>query len=388
MNDTTQKSQRILALDILRGITIAGMILVNNPGLPWPDVFTPLEHAEWIGLTPTDFVFPFFMFIMGITTYLSLRKFNFSWSWPCARKIVKRALLIWFIGLAISWLLTFVIGMGSKANEALALWPRICASADTLSHLRILGVLPRLGICYGLTAALAVSMKHSWLPWLAAGIFVAYAFILDAGNGYAHDSSNILAIIDNAVLGHDHCYTYDTPDPEGLLSTLPALAHVLIGFCVGEAVMRLKNLDAQIERLFLIGTVLVVAGFLLSYGCPISKKLWTPTFSLVTCGFASLLLGLFSWMIDKRGWKGRATEFFRVFGVNPLALYVLSDLLLIPLALIHTGDGTTVHKLLCNDFFLTFMAPKVASLGWAIIYVLLNWLVGLWLYKKKIFIKL
>ena len=388
MNDTTQKSQRILALDILRGITIAGMILVNNPGLPWPDVFTPLEHAEWIGLTPTDFVFPFFMFIMGITTYLSLRKFNFSWSWPCARKIVKRALLIWFIGLAISWLLTFVIGMGSKANEALPLWPRICASADSLGHLRILGVLPRLGICYGLAAALAVSVRHSWLPWMAAGIFVAYGFILETGNGFAHDASNILAIIDDAVLGHDHCYIYDTPDPEGLLSTLPAMAHVLIGFCVGEAVMRLKNLDAQIERLFLIGTVLVVAGFLLSYGCPISKKLWTPTFSLVTCGFAALLLGLFTWMIDKRGLKGRTTEFFRIFGVNPLALYVLSDLLLIPLTLIHTNDGITVHKLVCNDFFLTFMTPKMASLCWALVYVLLNWLVGLWLYKKKIFIKL
>ena len=388
MNNTTQSSQRILALDILRGLTIAGMILVNNPGRPWPDVFTPLEHAEWIGLTPTDFVFPFFMFIMGITTYLSLRKFRFQWSATCARKIFKRALLIGFIGLAISWLLTFVGHMGSKAYATLPLWPRICVSANTLGHLRILGVLPRLGICYGLAAIIAVSVKHKFIPWLIALIFVVYFVILEMGNGFAHDASNILAIVDDAVLGHNHCYAYDTPDPEGLLSTLPALGHVLIGFCIGEAVLKLRDLDDKIERLFLFGTVCTVGGFLLSYGCPISKKLWTPTFSLVTCGFGSLILAFLTWLIDKRGCKGRTTEFFRVFGVNPLALYVLADLLLIPLTMLHTGSGMTVHRLVCDDFLFTFLPAKVASLCWAILYVLINWLVGLWLYKKKIFIKL
>lgn len=374
------KSKRILSIDILRGLTIAGMIMVNNPGGPESDSFAPLCHAEWIGLTPTDLVFPTFVFIMGITTFLSLRKFNFAWSKACACKIAKRAFLLWGIGLAISLLLTWVHGLIDPSR-----WQGF---SYAFSHLRLLGVLPRLGICYGLAAVIAISVKHKFIPWIIAFLFVGYYIVLELGNGYAHDATNILAVVDNAVMGASHTYQWDTPDPEGLLSTLPALGHVLIGFCVGKVIMNLNDLNDKIERLFVIGALLMLAGALLAYLCPISKKLWTPTFAMVTCGIASTLLALMIWFIDKRHHSGRITEFFHVFGINPLALYVLSDLILIPYSIIPFFGGKTLQKVCFGDVFSAFLPVQWASLCWALICVLTCWLAGLWLYKKHIYIKL
>ncbi len=377
--------QRIQSVDILRGITIAGMILVNNPGSD--SVYAPLEHAEWIGLTPTDLVFPFFMFIMGITTYLSLRKFNFEWSWPCARKVLKRALLLWFIGLAIAWSIGFVRGLISPDHAALSLGERLWVSANTLDHIRILGVLPRLGICYGLASVVGLSVNHRFIPWLIALIFIGYYILLQVANGYAHDASNILAIVDDLILGHNHVYRWESPDPEGILSTLPALGHVLIGFCVGRVVMNLDNLNDKIERLFIYGAVLLMVGFLLSYACPISKKLWTPTFSLVSCGLGSLLLALLTWVIDKRQHRDASLRFVHVFGVNPLALYVLSDLLLIPLSMLPLVGGESFQSVAYGAME-PWLGAKAASLAWAVVYVLINWCFGYYLFKKKIYIKL
>lgn len=379
-NTTQATKQRVLSVDILRGITIAGMILVNNPGGSEADCFTPLTHAEWIGLTPTDLVFPTFMFIMGITTYLSLRKFNFSWSRECAFKIAKRAFLLWGIGLAISLLLSMVRGAVNPEN-----WNGF---GYMFTHLRILGVLPRLGICYGLAAIVAISVRHKFIPWIIAFLFAGYYVLLQLGNGYAHDGSNILAVVDTIVLGADHVYFWDTPDPEGLLSTLPSLGHVLIGFCVGKVIMNLNDLNDKIERLFVIGSLLVLAGVLLSYVCPISKKLWTPTFAMTTCGIASTLLALMTLLVDKKHKQGRFTEFFHVFGVNPLALYVLSDILLIPFGMLPIVGDKTVQTFCYEDVLSSFLPLPLASLAWACFYVMCCWIVGLWLYKKKIYIKL
>ena len=383
-----KKSSRIMAVDILRGITIAAMILVNNPGGPEKEGFAPLLHAEWIGLTPTDLIFPTFMFIMGITTYLSLRKFNFTWSATCARKIAKRAFLLWGIGLALVWLFAFTRGMISADNADLGFFERMGVAANSFAHMRLLGVLPRLGICYGLAAVIALSVNHKFIPWLIAGIFVAYYILLELGNGYVHDTTNILDVIDKIILGEGHVYKWDSPDPEGFLSTFPALAHVLIGFCVGKVIMSLDNLNDKIERMFIIGALLIIAGVLLAYLCPISKKLWTPTFAMVTCGIGCTLLALLTWAIDKHHYTGAATKFFDVFGVNPLALYVLSDLLLIPISMLPLFGGHTLHQILYNNVLTAFLPVAWASVTYAILYVLLNWIVGYYLWKKKIYIKL
>lgn len=186
---TTKKTSRIEAVDILRGITIAGMILVNNPG--GQPVYTPLEHAEWLGLTPTDLVFPFFMFIMGITTYLSLRKYNFEWSWTCTRKIIKRGILLYVIGIGISWIMMFSHGLFNAENATLPLLSRIVVSANVFDHIRLVGVFPRLAFCYMLASFVAISMKHKYIPYFIGALFVGYYLILCYGNGFAHDASNI-----------------------------------------------------------------------------------------------------------------------------------------------------------------------------------------------------
>lgn len=371
MDKVKTKSQRITSIDILRGVTIAGMILVNNPGGPEEETYAPLQHAEWFGLTPTDLIFPFFMFIMGITTYLSLKKFKFEWSAACGLKILKRASLLWIIGLGLS--LLFMLCRGTE---------------DPLGHLRILGVFPRLGICYGLAALIGVTVKHKFIPWLIAFIFVGYWILLVTMNGYAHDETNIIAIVDNAILGANHVYRWESPDPEGLLSTLPALAHVLIGFCVGKIVMELHDINDKIERLFVIGAVLAIGGWLLSYGCPLSKKLWTPTFAMVTCGMGSVVLALLTWLVDKKGKQGFATRFFQVFGCNPLAIFVWSDLLLIPFGIYKLLGDTSIHHFIYDTLYCSIFPNQFASLLYSVTYVLINWAFGLYLFKKKIYIKL
>lgn len=380
-------NQRLLALDILRGFTICGMILVNNPGGGEENAYAPLLHAEWFGLTPTDLVFPFFMFIMGVTTYLSLRKFDFEWSASCARKILKRSLLLWFTGLAITWSIMFTRGMISENNASLGLMERMLVSANVFDHIRILGVMPRLGICYGIAACVTLSVRHKFLPWLIAGIFIVYYAILAAFNGFAHDATNVIAVIDDLVMGHSHVYRAESPDPEGLLSTLPSIAHVLIGVCVGRIIMRVDNLNEKIERLFVVGAVLTFCGLLLSYGCPLSKKLWTPTFSLVTCGFASTLLALLVVVIDKYRHNDWALDFLKVFGVNPLALFVISDVLLIPCSILPVINGRTLQDA-CYNACCGFLPNEAASLCWTVSYILLNWCIGYYLYKKKIIISL
>lgn len=385
--ETITSKKRLLALDVMRGITIAGMILVNNPG---GTPYKPLEHADWIGLTPTDLVFPFFMFIMGITTYLSLSKTDFTFSGKTGWKILKRASLIWIVGLVIAWLFMFKATWEAEQNATLSFLQHFLVSCNTLDHIRLLGVLPRLGICYGLTAIIAITVNHKFLPWFIAVLFVGYFIILALGNGFVHGSENILYKVDDLIMGKAHMYTHDTPDPEGILSTIPALGHVLIGFCVGEVMMKFKNINDKIERLFLLGALLTFSGLLLSYACPISKKLWTPTFALTTCGLASTLLAILIWCIDKNKYVNTLTRFFESFGVNPLFLYVLSEILVVPISLhLHINNSITDIRGLSHDMiWQPLFGENGGSLAYSIVYILINWSIGYILYKKKIYIKL
>lgn len=366
-------STRLLALDVLRGITIAGMVLVNNPG-SWGSIYAPLEHAEWIGLTPTDLVFPFFMFIMGISTYISLRKYNFEFSVAAIGKILKRTIVIFLIGWSISYF--------SFYCRTLQLLP--------FEQLRILGVMQRLALTYGATAIIALTMKHKHIPYLIASILLGYFLILFFGNGFAYNDTNILSIADRAILGLNHMYKDNGIDPEGLLSTLPSVAHVLIGFCCGKLLMEVQNLHEKIERLFLIGTILTFTGFLLSYGCPISKKIWSPTFAITTCGLAASFLSILIWTIDAKGYK-RWARFFESFGVNPLFIYVMADILAILLSNIHfmhSGESINLHGYIYSSLLQPYLGDKGGSLLFALLFVAMNWSIGHLLYKKKIYIKI
>ena len=384
----TNNSKRLLAGDILRGITIAGMLLVNNPGT-WSHLYTPLGHAEWIGLTPTDLVFPFFMFVMGVSMYFSLRKFNFSMSGSLMLKIVRRTVVLFLVGWVIQWYGMWLRGL---YNPESSFW------ADMFGHLRILGVFQRLALVYFFGSLIAVMFRAKFIPWIIGLILVAYAIILGVGNGYDFSLDNIISRIDMAVLGEDHMYHEHAfgerlaLDPEGILSTLPCIAHALIGFMVGKCLIDIRDNRERIVQIAVWGSVMLLVGWLLQYGIPCCKKAWTSTYVLITCGMASCILAMLIYAIDVKG-HNRWCRFFQSFGVNPLFCYLLGSILAIIFGTVRFGmDGEgnpiTIHNLIYDGCQAVTTSPEAASALYAVLFVLICWVPGYFLYKKKIYIKI
>ena len=384
-----KENKRLLSLDILRGITIAGMLLVNNPGT-WSYLYRPLEHAEWIGLSPTDLVFPFFIFCMGVSMAFSLKKFNYKISRPLMWKIVRRTVVLFLIGWVVQWFGHLVRGLckGDPFAEAV----------NNLDTLRYLGVFQRLALVYFFGSLCVVLFNRKFIPWLIGLILVAYALILGFGHGYDFSLENIIAQIDNSVLGTDHMYhesAYGESisfDPEGILSTLPCIAHVLIGYLVGRMILSVHNNSERVSTMLLWGTVMLLAGWLLQYGIPCGKKMWSSTFVLITCGMAMCIQAMLIHFVDIKGNKGSWARFFESFGVNPLALYLIGTVLAIlfgaiPLGHDAEGGNITVHSAV-YDFFNSLFNEYTASALYAVCFVLLNWVIGHILYKKKVFIKI
>ena len=384
----TTQSSRLLSLDILRGITIAGMIMVNNPG-SWSDVYAPLKHAHWHGLTPTDLVFPFFMFIMGVSTYISLRKFNFEPSKNAIWKIARRTLLIFVIGVALGWFGQLTWGLASGESFVVA--------ATHFDTLRILGVLQRLALAYGLASLTALLVKGRVLPWLIGILLFGYYLILRLGNGFEMSEENVISVVDRALWGTSHMYKDFDPegvrvalDPEGLLSTIPSIAHVLIGFLCGKLIMENKDNHKRVEKLLIWGTLLAFSGLLLQYGCPINKKIWSPTFVLTTTGFAAQLLGLLIWIIDIHK-KERWSRFFHAFGVNPLIIFIFAGMtadLLSSIRFGWQGDNISLSGFAYEVMLRPWTGNYFGSLLYALLFITFCWLFGYILYKKNIFIKL
>ena len=362
---TTNKKQRLVSLDLLRGLTVAMMILVNNG---YGESFTQLRHVEWNGMTVCDLVFPFFLFMVGVSTYLSLRKTQFKPTLYVLRKIVKRTVLLFLIGLAINW---FDHAIGGDV---------LC-----FGHLRIWAVLQRIALCYLAASLFAIYANHKYTIPTIVGLLVVYILIITLGNGYAFDAeANILAQVDLHLFGYDHLYHKSPVDPEGLVSTIPAIAHTLIGFLCGKLVCSKVSPKEKVRNIFIFGLLLTIAGFALSLWLPLNKRIWSPSFVLATCGLAMLLLALImkieQWApssMNKGVWV-----VLLVFGMNPLFLYVLSEFMAIIFG--HFGISTIIFD--CIHSFVS--APKWASLCYALTFVLLNWLVGYVLYRKKIFIKI
>ncbi len=390
MNKITSNKQsgRLLSLDILRGITIAGMIMVNNPG-SWRYIYAPLGHAQWHGLTPTDLVFPFFMFIMGVSTYMSLRKFNFQPSKTAIWKVVRRTILIFLIGLALGWFGLFSRGLASGESFLEAI--------NHFDRIRILGVLQRLGLAYGFSALIALLVKNKHIPWVITTLLVGYFLLLLFGYGFEMSERNIISVVDRAVLGTQHMYHDWTPegerialDPEGLLSTIPSIAHVLIGFMFGALIVNNKNNHTRVEKLMIWGTVLAFSGLLLQYGCPINKKIWSPTFVLATTGFAAQLLGLLIWIIDINK-KEKWSRFFHAFGVNPLIVFVFAGVfanLVSNIKVVHLGESIALKTYTYNILIQPWAGNYFGSLVYALLVVTISWLFGYILYKRNIYIKI
>ena len=370
---TTNVSARLVSLDVFRGITIAGMVLVNNPGT-WEHIYWPLEHAQWHGWTPTDLVFPFFLFIVGVAITLAFgSRVESGRTSDLYLKIVKRTLLIFGIGLFLNALPYF-----------------------GLSELRIPGVLQRIAVCYFFASILFLNTKIRTQVAITIALLLGYWVLvkLIPAPGFAAGDltkeGSLPSFIDRVVFGK-HVWTLaKVYDPEGLLSTIPALATTLIGVLTGHGLRSNKSAYEKVAGLFVAGAICVAVGWAWNSFFPINKALWTSSYVLFTGGLALQFLALCYWVIDIKGYR-RWAKPFEIFGLNAIALYVVADLIAVLLGLINvTGsDGSKISlgSWIFENLFASWASPVNASLAFAISFVLvclgLMWI----LYRRKIFIK-
>ena len=318
--------------------------------------------------------------------YISLRKFNFQLHKELFLKILKRSFLIFIIGSALFALAGFFYALhGAYHQENLTESPFAVAMAS-FSHLRILGVLQRLALCYGIGSIIVSTVRHKFLPALITGLLIVYLGILMIGNGFVYGPENILSKVDLNVLGANHIYNDHGIDPEGVLSTIPSIAHVLIGFCVGKICLETHQPDEKLKKLFIFGSILLIVGLLLQYVCPLNKKVWSPSFVCLTCGLSTSLLSLLYWFIDVQQNQKFVTP-FEVFGVNSLFCYVFSQVLCVFFDTLPL-QGDSVHDLIYNVLCMGFGDGEFSSFLYAAIFVLIVWLLSYQLYRKKIYIKL
>lgn len=363
------KSARLMSLDVFRGMTVVFMIIVNTPGT-WSHVFPPLRHAEWHGCTPTDLVFPSFLFISGVAMWYSLRKFNFEFSGASLFRILRRVALIFAVGLF------------------LTIFPRFARDYDTL---RIMGVLQRIALAWGLGAVLVMLIKKNYV-WIAAAVILfgywALMYFFGGSDPYSLEG-NFARTVDLAIIGENHLYKgFGVPfDPEGLLSTLPATATVLLGFMVGHLISRTGTSWKTVGLLTLVGALLIGAGLLWGEFFPINKPIWTSSYVLYAGGIAMVILALLFAIVDiwnLRGWTG----FFNTFGVNALFTYVLAGMLTKTLLAIKIGEVSLYNWIFTHICSPLFEEQKLASLMFPIMLVIVVWALGYILYRRKIIIRL
>ena len=365
-------TQRYLALDVLRGITIATMITVNNPG-SWSHIYAPLRHSAWHGCTPTDLVFPFFLFVVGVSMFFSFSKYGNTLNRESLIRLGKRTLLIFAIGLFLN---------------SFPQWTK------DFSHLRIMGVLQRIALAYAFASLIVLSVQKKYLPYIGAAILLLYwGIIYYFGNGDPYSlEGNATIPFDKAILGESHLYKGFGIrfDPEGLLSTIPAIVTAIIGYLAGSLIKQTDRHKVP-QKLAIWGVIGIVAGLIYGQFFPINKPLWTSSYVLYAAGWASLVLGLLIWIIDLKGFT-KWTSFFVVFGMNPLFIFALSGLWAITISrLVHlsnpNGKVISGYSWLYQQIFVPLAGELNGSLLFALTHIAFFWLIGYVLYKKKIFIK-
>jgi len=387
-------NQRFYSLDIFRGATVAFMILVNNPG-SWAHIYTPLEHASWHGCTPTDLVFPFFLFAVGNALAFVMPKMETAGTAVFLKKVFKRALLIFAIGLFLNWS-PFVAWSGDHLSFRYWVSP-----ANPETGVRILGVLQRIALCYLFASLIIYFLKPRGAFVAAAVLLLGYWLLCLLGNPADPYSINgwFGTAIDKKILGIPHMYKGEgfAFDPEGLMSTLAAITQVIFGYLAGSYIIQKGKTFEMCTGLFVAAGVLIFAGFCWHTAFPINKKIWTSSFVLYTSGLAMFILSVLIYLVELRGQKLRAAKFFDVFGKNPLFIFFLSGFLPRILALLrwqdHTdADGKPVYTSLLPWFY-EHICKNISvnlnngSLLYAVCIVTFYWLIAYWLDKKKIYIK-
>src|SRR5215468_3745819 len=382
-----EQSKRLISLDVFRGLTIAGMVLVNNPGT-WSHIYWPLEHAEWNGWTPTDLIFPFFLFIVGVAIPLAFGK-------RIERGDPRKSL---FIKVAIRSAIIFLLG------EFLAGFPYF-----HLSTIRIPGVLQRIAVCYFFSGLIYLLTRTRTQAIIAVALLIIYHFLMTRGHAPGHyvgdlsKEGSLASYIDRTVFGPHVWRQAVVYDPEGILSTMGALATTLFGMLTGYLIRdKNKTPIEKVTLMFVAGIACMIVGWCWNPWFPINKSLWTSSYVFFTGGLALQFLALCYWLIDMKGYKWW-TKPFVIFGVNAIVLFVGTGVMARLMGmtsgfmgkfetLLHVtkpdGSPQALQPFIYNHLFASWLSPNNASLAFAIAFILL-WLFLLWLlYRKNIIIKI
>ena len=374
---TKTNSQRFLSLDVLRGMTVCFMIIVNTPGggaLP----FSPLEHAKWHGFTPTDLVFPTFLFVVGNAMSFSMPKYKAMGTGKVLGKIFKRTFIIFLLGYLMYWFPFFREIPASRGGGF---------EGFPIGDTRILGVLQRIALCYCF-ASLMIHFLSKRTVIVLCGIFLlGYWVLLYIGGDYTM-TGNLGESIDKYIIGDHHLYHGEgIPfDPEGLLSTIPAIVNVVVGYYAGLFIIQKGRTYETVSKLLIAGFCFICVAYFWDLVFPINKKLWTSSFVCYTVGLDCVILGLLIYVLEIREWN-KWTYFFEVFGKNPLFIYLLSELLVIVLFIVKTDPKTNFFRWVNSNFYQKVLPGPFGSLAFALSYMMICWLVGYWLDKKKIYVR-
>jgi predicted acyltransferase len=382
------KQQRYYSLDVFRGATVALMILVNNPG-SWGHIFSPLAHASWHGCTPTDLVFPFFLFAVGNALSFVMPKMQNETDAYFWKKVVKRTLLIFLIGLFINW-------------SPFVKWADGALVFKAWENVRILGVLQRIALCYFFASVIIYYGKTKMAFLIGILILIIYwvlNFTLGAP-GHPYSLSGFFGNeIDISLLGVTHIYKGEgVPfDPEGLVSMFPAIVQVIFGYLVGEYIQVKGKSYEMLAQLLLTGIILVLAGYIWDFSFPINKKIWTSSYVLYTSGLATITLSILIYLLEFKNTKGAWSKFFDVFGKNPLFIFFMSGFLPRVIALfrwvdhvdekgenVYTSALPWFYQHVCKDISSDL---RIGSFIYAICFITFFALLAYVLDKKKIYIK-
>lgn len=378
---TATPRERLLALDVFRGATVAGMLLVNNPG-SWSHIYPPLAHAAWNGWTPTDLIFPFFLFIVGITTHLSLsgRRARGDDETAIMKQVLRRGFLIILFG----W------GLAS-----FPWWP-----LDRIANVRLVGVLVRIGLAYigayFLTRRGSLKAQVITLAALLYGYWFAMTLLPVPGqagigaNLLNDPSRSIAAWLDRLLLDGHLWRTSRTWDPEGLLSTVPAIGTAMLGVFAGRWIGSGRPLAERLNGLFAAGAIAMMLGLMWHWSFPINKSLWTSSYVLFTGGVASMSLATIMWVTDVHkvtGWTG----FFVTYGLNPMVAFLGSGAMARVIGSLWKvdvdGKATAVQTVVYQSLYASWLPSRLASFGFAVTFVLFWYLVLLVLQKRGIVYK-
>ena len=397
--------ERLLSLDVFRGLTVAGMLLVNDPGT-WSAIYPPLRHAEWHGWTPTDLIFPFFLFIVGITTQLSIsaRRARGDDEGAIRRQILRRGALIFLFGFLINGFPFFTWGSVTGIGDPSFL-DRI---VDRLHHWRFLGVLQRIGIAYVISALIATRATVRTQAATAAALLLGYWVVMTllpvpGSNGVPgallldQPGGTMAAYWDRFFLDWsrfglgNHLWSGSvTWDPEGILSTSGAVATALLGNLAGRWIARPLPLTERLTGLFAAGALGMMVGLMWHWSFPINKGLWTGSYVVFTAGMAAVALATIMWIVDVHGWK-RWTSPFVIYGVNPMVAFVgsavVARLIYSIIKVPYDGQRVSLQSAIYQSAFASWLSPMNASLAFALAFVLVFLAVLTVLYRRNIILK-